>query len=121
MKNLFSVDKTQNLEASDFDETPYLAARVSEEVKAKLTTAFSFAEEEPAHREPTEEETALGRQGRCYWILCVVCFLSAMILFFGGSRMGLYESMPVLHILDLGLLVAAIQGAQDQPQADVPP
>ena len=108
MKNLFSVNKTHSPEASDFDEVPYLSARVSEEVKAKLTSAFSFAEEEPVHREPTEEEKAMGRQGRFYWILCVVCFLSAMILFFGGSRMNLYESMPALHILDLGLLVAAI-------------
>ena len=56
MKNLFSVNKTQSPEASDFDEVPYLSARVSEEVKDKLKNAFSFVEEEIPQHEPTEEE-----------------------------------------------------------------
>lgn len=108
MKNLFSVNKTQSPEASDFDEVPYLSARVSEEVKDKLKNAFSFVEEEIPQHEPTEEELALKKQGTYYWVICVVCFLASLILFFGGSRLGLYNSMPVLYVLDLGLMVAAI-------------
>ena len=108
MKNLFSVNKTHSLEASDFDEVPYLSARVSEEVKDKLKNAFSFVEEEIPQHEPTEEELALKKQGTCYWVICVVCFLASLILFFGGSRLELYDSMPALYALDLGLMVAAI-------------
>ncbi len=108
MKNLFSVNKTQSREAADYDETPYLAATVSEEVQSKLKSAFSVVEDEYATHEPTEEEKALKQQGNRYWILCVACFLAAMVIFFGGSNLNLYASMPVLHVLDMGLLVAAI-------------
>ena len=46
MKNLFSINKTADSNAMEFDPTPYHAATVSEEVKAKLKNAFSVVEEE---------------------------------------------------------------------------
>lgn len=108
MKNLFSINKTDNKEATDFDENPYLAARVSDEVRKKLKGAFSVVEEQTAPREPTEEEKALSKKGSRYWLICIGCLLGAVALFFGGSQAGLYTSMPFLHIIDLALLVAAI-------------
>lgn len=108
MKNLFSINKTENPDASGFDATPYHAATVSEEVRAKLKGAFSIVEEETAPREPTPEERALRKQGNRYWMLCFGCLLLAVLLFFGGSQLGLYEAVPLLYALDLALLAVSI-------------
>ncbi len=108
MKNLFSINKTENPDATEFDETPYLAAHVSDEVRDKLKGAFAVVEEQTAPKELSEEEKALRKKGSRYWLLCLGCLLGAVILFFGGSRAGLYTSMPYLHVVDLALLVGAI-------------
>ncbi len=108
MKNLFSINKTDDKHADRFDDTPYLAARVSEAIQAKLKNAFSVLEDEYVVHEPTEEEKALKKKGDRYWLLCVACFFAAVALFFGGNKLGLYDATPYLHILDMGLLVAAI-------------
>ncbi len=108
MKNLFSINKTGNPDATEFDENPYLCARVSEEVRGKLKGAFSIVEEQTAPKEPTEEEKALRKKGSRYWLICLFCLVGAIVLFFGGSRAGLYDAMPFLHVLDLALLVCAI-------------
>ncbi len=108
MKNLFSINKTFDREADDFDDTPYLAARVSEEVRAKMKSAFSVIEDEYAAHEPTEEEKAQKKKMGRYWLLCFGCLVASMILFFGGTRAGLYTSMPYLHVIDVGLLIASI-------------
>ena len=108
MKNLFSVNKTHDREASDFDENSYLAARVSEAIQNKMANAFSIVEDEYATHEPSEEEKALKKQGNLYWLLCLGCLVAAALLFFGGERAGLYTSMPFLHFVDAGLLIASI-------------
>lgn len=108
MKNLFSINKTDNPDATGFDENPYLSKTVSEEVRAKLKGAFSIVEEQTAPKEPSEEEKALRKKGSRYWLICLFCLMGAIVLFFGGSRAGLYGAMPYLHILDLALLVCAI-------------
>lgn len=108
MKNLFSINKTNNKDSTEFDKNPYLAARVSEGVRDKLKGAFSVVEEQTAPRELSEEEKALRKKGSRYWLTCLGCLVAAVALFFGGSQAGLYDSMPYLHILDLGLLVVSI-------------
>lgn len=108
MKNLFSVNRTQNKDATEMDPTPYLSARVSEEVRQKLKNAFAMVEEETAPREPTEEERALRKKGNRYWLLCLICLVLAVALFAVGSRTGLYQTLPALHILDLSLLVVCL-------------
>lgn len=108
MKNLFSINKTANSNAMEFDVTPYHAATVSEEVKERLKNAFSVVEEECAPREPTEEEKALRKKGNRYWLTSVICLVAGVALFFGGSRTPLFESMPYLHVLDLGLVIASL-------------
>lgn len=108
MKNLFSIDKTHDKNAMDFDSTPYRAATVSEEVQAKLKNAFSILEEDCASPEPTAEEIALRKKGNRYWLASLICVLSGFALFFAGSRMGIYESMPFLYALDLALVFCAL-------------
>ena len=108
MKNLFSINKTHDSDTMEFDLTPYHAAAVSEEVKAKLKSAFSIVEEEYTPREPTEEEKALRKKGNRYWMICLACLVTGVALFFGGGRLGIYESMPYLHFLDLAFVIAAM-------------
>lgn len=128
MKNLFSVNKTHNREANDFEENRYLAARVSDEVQEKLRNAFSVmtgaqapqaqapqaqAPQEQASQgatpqEPTEEEKALKEKGNLYWVGCLTCFVAGFLLFFFGDAIPLYRTMPYLHLIDAALLVAAV-------------
>ena len=108
MKNLFSINKTENRDANDFDETPYLAATVSEAVQSKLKGSFAIVEDKMTPHEPTEEEKALKKKSTLYWLLCAGCLIAAFALFFGGDRTGLYASLPVLHVVDAGLLVASL-------------
>ena len=108
MKNLFSINKTHDRNAMDFDPTPYLAATVSEEVKAKLQNAFAVLKEDCASPEPTAEEVALRKKSNRYWLASLVCVLSGFALFFAGGRLGIYESMPVLYVPDLALVFCAL-------------
>ena len=108
MKNLFSINKTDRPDAMDFDVTPYHAATVSEEVRAKLKGAFAIVEEEYAPHEPTPEEVALRKKANRYWLLTLLFLVGGVALFFGGSNLGIYESMPYLHFLDLALVIAAM-------------
>ena len=107
-KNLFSINKTMANDSMDLDLTPYHAASVSEAVRAKLKGAFSIVEEETAPREPTEEDKLLRKKGNRYWLVCLVCLLTSVALFFGGSRAGLFEAVPALYFVNVALLVAAI-------------
>lgn len=108
MKNLFSINKTDRPDAMDFDVTPYHTATVSEEVRAKLKGAFAIVEEEYAPHEPTPEEVALRKKANRYWLLTVIFLVSGVTLFFGGSNLGIYDSMPYLLFLDLALVIAAM-------------
>ena len=118
MKNLFSVNKTYDREANDFDENRYLAARVSDEVQEKLKNAFSVLAEETApgesasgenaSHEQTEEERALKEKGNLYWFGCLTCFVAGFLLFFFGDAIPLFQAMPYLHLIDAALLVAAV-------------
>lgn len=108
MKNLFSINKTDNEDAIEFDPTPYLAARVSDEVRHMLSGAFSSAEETAAKREPTEEERALQQKGRAYWKICILCFLGGILLFLLGDSLPFYQSFPALHLIDFALLVVSV-------------
>ena len=108
MKNLFSVNKTYNREANDYDENRYLAARVSDEIQNKLRNAFSVVTEETAPTEPTEEELALRKKSGLYWFSCLACFAVGCILFFFGDAIPAYQSIPALHLIDFALLIAAV-------------
>ena len=108
MKNLFSINKTTDRDAAEFDATPYTAAHVSDGVRDKLKSAFSVLEEETAPRKVSPEEAALRKQSNRYWLICIGCFALALLLFFGGEQIGLYSAVPALHVLDLALLVCAI-------------
>ena len=108
MKNLFSINKTDDKNADVFDSTPYLAARVSEDVKNKMKNAFSALEEEYVIPEPSAEELALKKKGNRYWLTCIACFFAAVVLFFGGNKLGIYDTLPYLHLLDMGLLITAV-------------
>lgn len=108
MKNLFSINKTSSKDASELDVTPYRAATVSEEVKAKLKNAFSVVEEESAPRELTEEEKLLRKKGNRYWMICLACLVSSVILFFGGGKIGIFEAVPALYTVNIGILAVAI-------------
>lgn len=108
MKNLFSINKTENPDVTDFDGNPYLCATVSEEVRGKLKGAFSIVEEQTAPREPTEEEKALRKKSSRYWLICFGCLLGAVALFFADANAGIYGSMTFLHVIDLALLVLSI-------------
>ncbi len=108
MKNLFSINKTDNKDSLEFDAVPYHTASVSDEVRSKLKSAFSIVEEDTTPPPPTEEETALRKKSNACWLLCLSCMVGAIGLFFAASRAGLYETMPFLHIIELILLVGAI-------------
>ncbi|MBQ4111955.1 MAG: hypothetical protein IJD38_04070 [Clostridia bacterium] len=108
MKNLFSINKTTDPNAMDFDVTPYHAATVSDEIKAKLKGAFSVVEEEYAPHDPTPEEIALRKKGNRYWLLTAAFLIGGVALFFGGSNLGIYDSMPYLLFLDLALVICAM-------------
>ncbi len=108
MKNLFSVNKTHDREANDFDENRYLAARVSDEVQEKLKNVFSSVTEEMTPAEPTEEELALKKKGNLYWFGCLGCFAAGFLLFFLGDAIPVYQAMPYLHLIDAALLIAAV-------------
>ena len=108
MKNLFSINKTTDKEINEPDDTLYLAARVSEEVRARMKNAFSVVEDEYAVHRPTEEEAALKKKMNRYWILAFSCLAGSMVLFFGGTRAELYTSTPFLHVIDGGLLIASL-------------
>jgi hypothetical protein len=108
MKNLFSINKTDNPDATGIDGNPYLCETVSEEVRGKLKAAFSVVEEQTAPRALTEEEKALQKKGNRYWLACLGCLAASVLLFLVGSRLGLYEAVPLLYALDIVLLIAAI-------------
>ena len=108
MKNLFSINKTDSKDVNDLDPNPYLAARVSEEVRARIKSAFSLEENQYTAPEPTEEEKVLKKKMGRYWILCFCCLVGSVALFFVGTNAGLYTSMPYLHVMDLGLLIASL-------------
>ena len=108
MKNLFSVNKTYNREANDYDENRYLAARVSDEIQDKLKNAFSSVTEEMTPAEPTEEELALKKKGNLYWFGCLACFAVGFLLFFFGDAIPAYQSIPALHLIDAALLAVAV-------------
>lgn len=108
MKNLFSINKTDNPDSTEFDETPYLCKRVSEEVRAKLKGAFSIVEEQTAPEELTEEEKALHKRANRCWMVCLGCPLGAIALFIADTRAGIYGSLSFLHIIDLALLAVSI-------------
>ena len=108
MKNFFSINKTEGRDQNEFDPTPYLAARVSEAVQNKLKNSFSVVEEEFSPAEMSEEDKALKKKGSLYWGLCLGFLGAAFLLFFAGDKAGLYKALPVLHVVDAGLLVAAL-------------
>ena len=108
MKNLFSINKTLQADTNDFDATPYLAATVSDDVQKKLKSSFSVVEEEFTARPKTPEEKAAAKKANLYWGLCAGCLFLAFVLFFLGDKLGLYQSLPILHVADGGLLVASL-------------
>lgn len=108
MKNLFSINKTDDQNSMEFDSVPYHAASVSDEVKSKLTNAFSIVEKDTAPPPPTEEETALRKKSNACWLLCLACMVGAIGLFLVSGQIGLYETLPFLHVIELVLLAGAI-------------
>lgn len=108
MKNFFSVNKTDNTDNTDYDVNPYLARRVSDEVKQKLDSAFDVLEEDMAPPPPSEEYTEMKKKEGVYWLICLICFLAGVILFFLGSELNWFDPAYLLLIPVGILLVAAL-------------
>ncbi len=107
MKHLFSVDRTEDRTHDEFDSTPYVAARVSDEVREKLNAAFSEEVVNPTPAE-TEESTAAKRKIRESWWLCVGCAAGAIATYFALEELGLMESASASLILPIALLGASM-------------
>lgn len=107
MKNLFSI-KLSDKDAAELDASPYLAATASPEVRAKMRSAFSIAEEAATPKELTEEEKQLRAIGNRYWTACLACLAATLILFFLGGDLGIYTAVPSLYIVNLALLALSI-------------
>lgn len=108
MKNFFSVNKTDNTDNTDYDVNPYLARRVSDEVKQKLDNVFDVLEEDMAPPPPTEEYTEMKKKEGIYWLICLICFLAGVVLFFLGSELNWFDPAYLLLIPVGILLVAAL-------------
>lgn len=108
MNNLFSVDKTDSRSALDFDSNPYLAAHVSPRVRDLLAHAADPDAVPDTPAEKTDEEKALTRRSRILWVVSVL-FLAAGIGFFMlAEGRGWYTTSPILHAVDIGLLLVCI-------------
>ena len=108
MKNFFSVNKTDNTDNTDYDVNPYLARRVSDEVKQKLDSAFDVLEEDMVPPPPSEEYTEMKKKEGIYWLVCLICFLTGVILFLLGSELNWFDPAYLLLIPVGILLVAAL-------------
>lgn len=107
MNNLFSVDKTGDKNATDFDQNPYVVAHVSEEVRHKLATAFAF--DEPRSVEPkSDAEKATVRKSRIFGIISVAFLAAGIVFILLADRGNWYAASPFLHIVDVALLLACI-------------
>ncbi len=104
MKNLFAVNKTHSKSEKNFDDNPYLAARVSDEVRHKLDTAFEGAFTEPERPALTDAQAAHKRRARTLWWIGVLCLV-------GGVALFALEDREQPHILmsaaTFGLLIAS--------------
>ncbi len=107
MKHLFSVDRTIDHTHDEFDPTPYVAARVSDEVREKLNAAFSEEVINPTPAE-TEETAAAKRKIRRSWWLCVGCAAGAIGVYVTLELLGVMESASAALALPLILLVASM-------------
>ncbi len=108
MKNLFSLNATAP-DTVEFDENPYLAAHVSEEVHAMLKNAFTLPEQEAGQKPVLSDETqAAIRQSSRAWGLCLGCFVGALLCMAIGEGTGLFTRYPLLHLTDLALFVAGV-------------
>ncbi len=107
MKNLFSINQTDSKKATDFDETPFTVARVSEEVRYKLEHALDeiTVDIEP---EDTEEIRAMKRLQRRDWIICASALLTAIVLFLIGESTGMFTALPALNIISFALMAVSI-------------
>lgn len=107
MKHLFSVDRTIDRNHDEFDLTPYVAARVSDEVREKLRAAFSNAVADSAPVE-TEESAAVKQKIRRSWWLCVGCAAGAIGSYVALEALGVMESASAALVLPLILLGASM-------------
>ena len=107
MKHLFSVDRTVDRTHDEFDPTPYVAARVSNEVREKLRAAFSKEVVDPTPAE-TEESVALKARIRRSWWLCVGCAAGAIGVYVALELLGVMESASAALVLPLILLGASM-------------
>lgn len=108
MKNLFSIKKVNGCDTFELDATPYHAMEVSDEVKAKLKGAFSIAEEAAAPRELSEEDKKLKKKSNRYWMGCLACLATTVILYFVGNELGIFAAVPALYAINVALLAGAI-------------
>jgi len=107
LKHLFSVNRTVDRTHDEFDPTPYVAARVSDEVREKLNTAFSEEVVNPTPAE-TGETAAVKRKIRESWLLCIGCAAGAIAAYFALEALGLMESASAALILPIALLGASM-------------
>lgn len=107
MKHLFSVDRTVDRTHNEFDSTPYVAARVSDEVRAKLKAAFSEEVIDPTPIE-AEEVATVKRKIRRSWLLCVGFAAGAIGVYVALELLGVMESASAALVLPLALLGASM-------------
>ncbi len=122
MKNLFAINKTEEKDAKHFDDNPYLAARVSEAVRARLDTAFDDAFQEP--EEPTltpEQQAVKTKSSRFRWIgvLCMIAALAGL-LFVKSDEPNIAVDMVMIALLLVStVLMFLSRRAEQKLQAEL--
>ncbi len=108
MRNLFSINKTNDRDATDFDQNPYEVAHVSDEVRHKLEHALDDPDAPPEKPAESEEALAQKRKVRRYWIICTASLVAAL----GGFALERREMLPkmsvVWNVVYFGLLIVCI-------------
>ncbi len=86
MKNFFSVNKTQNREAVDFDRNPYLAAEASEAVRERQKAALAELVNDSDEVELSDADKALQKKARLLGGLGLLALGLAILLFLLSSE-----------------------------------
>ncbi len=105
MKNLFSINKDICEGAVAFDENPYLAGRVSDDTRDRLSHAFDILKSDPVREKPTPRQLALKRRARRLWGGAFATLAAAIVLFILTGKIN--SSLPIVLQLIL-LAVSAV-------------
>lgn len=122
MKNLFAINKTDAKNAKNFDDNPYLAARVSEAVRARLDAAFDSAFQEPEEPELTADQQARKtKASRFRWIgvLCLVAALAGLLLAKSDEPNAVLDTAMIALLLVSTVLMFLSRRTEQKLQAEL--